>query len=206
MVALIRKTCRCPRVGFTLVELLVVIAIIGILVGLLLPAVNAAREAARRTQCSNNVRQLALAMINYESALGQFPAGVTDDDDDFQDGLHNGLLAMLPYAEEQALYDRYDFGIDWKSGSNLVVAKAQVAILRCPNSNGVIEPDGNLDGAASDYALCKGDIAYLCGDALERGIFDLNSATKIRQIRDGLSKTILLGEALSSNLFPAVPP
>ena len=63
-----------------------------------------------------------------------------------------------------------------------------------------------LEGAASDYALCKGDIAYLCGDALERGIFDLNSATKLRQIRDGLSKTILLGEALSSNLFPAVPP
>jgi prepilin-type N-terminal cleavage/methylation domain-containing protein len=195
-----------PPSAFTLVELLVVIAIIGILVALLLPAVNSAREAARRTQCSNNVRQLALAMINYESALKRFPTGVTDDDDDFRDGLHNGLVAMLPYAEEQAVYDRYDFGIDWKTGTNLVVAQTPIALLRCPNSNGIIEPDGGVPAAASDYALCKGDTAYLCKDGIDRGIFDINSQTKARQIRDGLSKTLLLGEALSSNLHVTRPP
>ena len=70
-----RQNSSCLRRGFTLVELLVVIAIIGVLVSLLLPAVNAAREAARRTQCMNNVRQFALAVANYESANGVFPPG-----------------------------------------------------------------------------------------------------------------------------------
>ena len=205
MDALIRDSRRCSR-GFTLVELLVVIAIIGILVGLLLPAVNSAREAARRTQCSNNIRQIALSMINFESALKQFPSGVIDDDDDFQDGLHNGLVAMLPYAEEQALYDRYDLRSNWKSAANLAVAQISIALLRCPNSNGIIEPHGGFSAEPTDYALCKGDTAYLCTKAGRRGIFDVNSKTKIRQIRDGMSKTLLLGEALSSNQYLALPP
>ena len=86
------------RSGFTLVELLVVIAIIGILIGMLLPAVQSVREAARRTQCMNNIRQLSLAALNYESAHMHFPSGVIDDDDNLQDAVRNGWVDMLPVS------------------------------------------------------------------------------------------------------------
>jgi prepilin-type N-terminal cleavage/methylation domain-containing protein len=96
------------RDGFTLVELLVVIAIIGVLVSLLLPAVNSAREAARRTACSNNLRQIGLAFINYESAHGAYPQGLYSHPVDGhayeQDGL-GWCSKLLPYLEEQAIYD-----------------------------------------------------------------------------------------------------
>lgn len=116
--------------GFTLVELLVVIAIIGVLVSLLLPAVNAAREAARRTQCMNNVRQFALAVVNYESANGVFPpgrltcdwevngmcrenyssySGVQVNNPTTKTGFRSVHLWILPYMEAQAIYDLIDF-------------------------------------------------------------------------------------------------
>ena len=193
------------RIAFTLVELLVVIAILGILVGLLLPAVNAAREAARRAQCQNNVRQIAYALLNHESAHQYFPAGVTDDDDDLTDGRHNGLVRILPHLEEQSLYDRYDFAADWKSAGNLNVGSQPIALFRCPNSEGLVKPN-RVAGAPTDYALSKGDVAYLCNRGVRRGIFDVNLTTKTNQIRDGMSKTLLLGEAHSTTTHTAVPP
>jgi prepilin-type N-terminal cleavage/methylation domain-containing protein/prepilin-type processing-associated H-X9-DG protein len=100
---------RNRRSAFTLVELLVVIAIIGILVAMLLPAIQAAREAARRTSCTNNLKQLALALLNYEEARGQFPLGsysaVTEDHPAEEDGL-GWATQILPQIEEQPLYDR----------------------------------------------------------------------------------------------------
>ena len=106
------------RRAFTLIEILVVIAIIGILVGLLLPAVNAAREAGRRTQCSNNLKQIALALQNYETANGTFPPGRLGCDGDISDNVcrgwtgaqrpgTSGLLAILPQLDETPLYNQF---------------------------------------------------------------------------------------------------
>jgi prepilin-type N-terminal cleavage/methylation domain-containing protein/prepilin-type processing-associated H-X9-DG protein len=101
---------RSRRTGFTLVELLVVIAIIGILVALLLPAIQAAREAARRTSCTNNLKQIALALLNYHNAKNQFPLGayaaVKEDHPAEEDGL-GWATQILPQLEEQPLYDRF---------------------------------------------------------------------------------------------------
>ena len=104
------------RRGFTLVELLVVIAIIGILIALLLPAVQAAREAARRIQCNNKLKQIGLALLNYESTHGMFPAGgITKTTTcnmaapNWTDtGMASWTIVILPYMEEQARYDQYD--------------------------------------------------------------------------------------------------
>src|SRR5438874_1669093 len=98
--------------GFTLVELLVVIAIIGVLVALLLPAVQAAREAARRTQCSNNLKQLGLAMHNYHDVAGRLPCninrvgGATNDRNQASQ-----LVNLLPYIEQKSLYDQINFSL-----------------------------------------------------------------------------------------------
>src|ERR1043165_7475153 len=112
------------RRGFTLVELLVVIAIIGILVALLLPAVQAAREAARRTQCTNNMKQLGLAMQNYLSAKKTFPPGsmrdITGSTGNFRDPRVSPHLRLMPYMENQPLYDRFDWTYSWEADQNTV--------------------------------------------------------------------------------------
>src|ERR1700676_4537461 len=112
------------RPGFTLIELLVVIAIIGVLIGLLLPAVQKVREAAARTQCSNNLKQLALAMHTYENANGQFPP--------YFDDLVLGptwLTRILPYLEQSALFNQYRFDLTWFDPANQPAASMPIKIL-----------------------------------------------------------------------------
>jgi len=172
--------------GFTLVELLVVIAIIGILVGLLLPAVNAAREAARRMSCSNNIRQVGLAYLNYESAFKKFPPGfggpsvdgTWDADPNVgRVGINrmSGLLMVLPQMEQQGIYSQiftrpyrhptagtlngYLWPWDMWNG-NFVPWRTQVANLRCPSDPGKMNPDATWfdDGSArTNYVMCFGD-------------------------------------------------
>src|SRR5262245_42755608 len=101
------------RAGFTLVELLVVIPIIGVLVALLLPAVQAARESARRTQCANNLKQIGLAMTNYHDTSKWFPPGSVWVNDTATDARNKGsfLIRILPYIEQQTLYQCFDFNL-----------------------------------------------------------------------------------------------
>ena len=193
--------------GFTLVELLVVIAIIGILIGMLLPAVQAVREAARRTQCMNNLRQLALASLNFESAHMHFPPGVLDEDDDLTEALRNGWVDMLPFMEQNNIYDQYDLNSDWKTGINAELAKIQIPVLRCPsNSSSNFDQFGGVEGAISDYAMSKGPSASLV--SVKRvpsvGMFGVNSETSFAAIRDGSSNVYLLGEAVSNAQTKAI--
>lgn len=121
------------RTAFTLVELLVVIAIIGILIALLLPAVQAAREAARRMQCSNNLKQLGLAMHNYHSAFNRFPAGRNDR------GLST-FGALMPFVEQDSAADRIDWTVSWNHVNNSEVIKVSVPTLQCPSDPATYAP------------------------------------------------------------------
>jgi prepilin-type N-terminal cleavage/methylation domain-containing protein len=133
------------RVAFTLVELLVVIAIIGVMVGLLLPAVQAAREAARRMQCSNNMKQLALGLHNYESAYNRFPYAVGRSGSISSGSAIAGLtrvrnqkgwLAVLPFIEQQALYDQANFNLPFGSHVHSSAASVSSTIVPLPGSAG----------------------------------------------------------------------
>jgi prepilin-type N-terminal cleavage/methylation domain-containing protein len=199
--------------GFTLVELLVVIAIIGLLVGLLLPAIQAAREAARRSQCQNNLKQQGLALINYEQQHKRYPIGVFGDivaNNNRADGF-GWAVWLLPQLEEQPLYDRIApketpgiFRTTFTTTKTIIPGGDTVLpVFRCPTSELPpravdLEPAlmaGN-GYATSDYKACTGE-----GDS---GIFfkrsdgwNANKETRVRarDVTDGLSKTIALGES-----------
>jgi prepilin-type N-terminal cleavage/methylation domain-containing protein len=159
---------RSPKRGFTLVELLVVIAIIGVLVSLLLPAIQAAREAARRTQCSNNLKQMTIATLNYENGLkelppiyvflypaAQYPNGPPDpatSDPPFPaHGIH---IYLLPFMENQPVYDSYDFTKPWNNIANQRARDTLIPDFICPTAPAPLERRkiSNVDvGAYTDY-------------------------------------------------------
>ena len=136
--------------GFTLIELLVVISIIGILIALLLPAVQAAREAARRAQCVNNLKQLALAAHNYESANGCFPMGTPVKVATFSAGWiqagdydygHSLFVAMLPQLEQSALYNAVNFSVNIDLPQNMTIQRSQINSLLCPSDSAASQID-----------------------------------------------------------------
>ena len=128
---------RKRRPGFTLVELLVVIAIIGVLVALLLPAVQAAREAARRVSCINNITQLGLSLHNYEFHYESLPAGVTNPDGPIRNepqGNHvSWIVRILPYMEQNALSRHFDQAAGAYADANSEVRSSRIRILECPS-------------------------------------------------------------------------
>ncbi|HEV7224870.1 MAG TPA: DUF1559 domain-containing protein [Pirellulales bacterium] len=190
------RTEATQRSGFTLVELLVVIAIIGVLIALLLPAVQAAREAARRVQCLNNLSQLGLAAQQYESAHESLPPGVIDSAGPIESvaqGQHiNWLAHLLPQLEQQNAYDRLDFAAGAYAPKNAPLRNWGANSFLCPSDSGnaALAPLG-----VSNYAGCHHDVEAPI-DVDNHGVLFLNSGVRYRDISDGSSHTILLGEKL----------
>ncbi len=214
--------------GFTLIELLVVIAIIAVLIALLLPAVQQAREAARRTQCKNNLKQLGLSLMNYESTTGVFPyekctTGVNQ----------NWIQMVLPYMDQAPLYNQFNFNLSWADPSQWTLTATNLPMLVCPSApskgsrtnpagiTGLLSPDGVNVPNPQGFGICdymalsgvrfslyyQGNLgpapSYGCPPAAVLSIPDDNRwacamhstlATKIRDITDGTSNTMMICE------------
>ncbi len=186
-----RRTAR----GFTLVELLVVIAIIGILIALLLPAIQAARESARRMQCVHNLAQLGLALQSYEAAFEVLPPGVVDAKGPVENRPQgykmSWIVQILPYIEEGVAFQHVDFTVGVYDKKNQPVRQHRVRMLLCPSDSGVrYDPEKD---ALSSYAGCHHDVEAPI-DADNHGVFFLNSSLRTREIPDGAGHTIFLGE------------
>lgn len=214
------------RRAFTLVELLVVIAIIGVLMGLLLPAVQMAREAARRTQCQNNLKQWGLAFQQYEGALKEIPPARAAD------GFLTWPVTLLPYLEQRALYDRFDIRARY-ADQNPEVLRQGPRELVCPTrrSQGDLsryESSGEPIGLVGDYAGNAGTSFSFVGDAwssfdmevdgvINSGLSAMNPVSggrlmgrpkgrfRFANIRDGLSNTIMVGEKAVSRDYMRQP-
>jgi prepilin-type N-terminal cleavage/methylation domain-containing protein/prepilin-type processing-associated H-X9-DG protein len=205
---------KLRRPGFSLVELLVVIAIVGVLVALLLPAIQAAREAARRTQCVNHLKQFGLALHNYHLTNKSFPPGAVMQIP--KDVYINAYAKLLPYFDETALHDIYDPNKPWW-GQAPGVASTVIAVFRCPSS-GAENPfhEERLGTLVDDALYGLGEYAFSMGytDAFcvqrdgigmqlkagrvnhsQRGMFSIEWGASDKQITDGKSKTIAMGEA-----------
>ena len=190
---------RRPQPAFTLVELLVVIAIIGVLVALLLPAVQAAREAARRVSCANNITQLNLAVHNFEFHYEHMPAGVINPDGPIRSepqGIHvSWIVQILPYLEQQPLSRRFDSAAGAYADKNAQVRAARINPLLCASNPGpYVNEAGTI--AHSSYAGCHHDMEAPI-DKDNHGLLFLNSKIRYAEIHDGSSMTILLAEALT---------
>jgi prepilin-type N-terminal cleavage/methylation domain-containing protein len=205
------------RRAFTLVELLVVIAIIGVLVALLLPAVQAAREAARRTSCTNNLKQLGLALQNYHDSYGRFPSlgqgtnGGSPPEANSTYGHMSGLVVLLPYLEQQPLYDAFKspqaspaypaWGpVPWY-GWNFAPHNNQVPGLLCPSDGNPGLQSGNHAywwQGDTNYAFNTGDRTQTGsrGERTTRGIFGGDSFLAMRDINDGTSNTVAMSEVV----------
>lgn len=206
------RRCR----GFTLIELLVVIAVISILVSLLLPAVMQAREAARRMQCKNNLRQLGLALQNYESAHSVFPPGHIFG---APSAYATANTMVLPFLDQANLQEEYDMNLPW-SAQSPTVATTVISTLICPSNTGPNPSDSEFlqalqqfqplpvgtVGAVTTYIYCKGSSDTWCIHQVLpstiRGMFIEDQATRTADIRDGMSQTIAMGEGATGSDWP----
>lgn len=180
-----------PRRAFTLVELLVVIAIIGVLVALLLPAVQQAREAARRCSCVNNLSQLIIGVNHYEMAHSFYPPGTIDAKGPIVNARlgyhHNWLVQTMPYLEQQNVWNAVNTQQSIYHPSNAPIGALTIPNLQCPSSP-AIPP-------ALTYAGCHHDSEKPIDEG-DNGVFFLNSRVRYEDVKDGSSQTIFIGEKI----------
>ena len=212
---------RVARRAFTLVELLVVIAIIGILIGMLLPAVQQVREAARRATCMNNIRQIALATLNYESARGRFPKGVnvpTQAPSSTSDELFGWSTSLLPFMEQNNAYDVLSPGTIFTmleranapvDGTAVIgVLQRPIPAFQCPSdqsteplnrnrpANSPIEFIANANYVASNnVGICHAFRHILTGEA-PNGAFNAIEGLTFAELTDGSSNIVIFGERM----------
>ena len=213
-----RESCR--RAAFTLIELLVVIAIIAVLIGLLVPAVQKVREAANRMSCNNNLKQLALSLLNYESSRGEFPISKrVFKSAAFPEAAQRSWIPdVLPFVEQGAIMTKFDLTENWWIGQNGTLAQTKIKMLQCPttpnpdriqNKYETVPP--NKVGAVTDYFAPEGiattfnAVAGLTGAAALTGdrsgvmtgwnlATDPKPSNRLSNILDGTSNTIMVGE------------
>lgn len=203
--------------GFTLIELLVVIAIIAVLVSLLLPAVQQAREAARLSQCKNNLKQFGLAIHNFaDTHNSSFPPSRYNTAGQAPLNHNHGWVPMLlPYLDQAPLYNRYNWGLHFYDRANQEVVRTPLSVVQCPSvpgsprqfvlsnydSSPLIASDGetltDVVGVAADYFAVSGvrDASYHGGGDALKGIFQNNVVTPIADVTDGTSNTLLVVES-----------
>lgn len=203
------------RAGFTLIELLVVIAIIAILIALLLPAVQQAREAARRTQCKNNMKQIGLALHNYHDVFGTFPPGYTarnvSETDPVSAETGPGFawsFAILPQMDGATLTNAINTNLDAASPANLgIVSQTVINEFLCPSDSvplffDVTDGAGNtIRLPSSNYPGIFGYGSVTMNAGRSTGVFYRNSSIRFRDITDGTSNTICAGERKSEHDF-----
>jgi prepilin-type N-terminal cleavage/methylation domain-containing protein/prepilin-type processing-associated H-X9-DG protein len=208
---------RGSRRGFTLIELLVVISIIGLLISLLLPAVQAAREAARRSQCTNNLKQMCLALHSYEGVHGTFPIGIIRYTPPLCDAnsnrRHTLFAAILPHMEQINLYNSFNFSRGAGHIVNVTAQEARLGVYICPSDFEATAPlntrgqppqyigvnQGSYSGVAGTTELFR--YRYVpptnqnqCNHIEGDGTFVINFQYPLAGIRDGTSNTLFLGE------------
>jgi prepilin-type N-terminal cleavage/methylation domain-containing protein len=189
------------RRAFTLIELLVVIAIIAVLIALLLPAVQQAREAARRSQCKNNLKQLGLALHNYHDTTGMFPmmrnAGAISQYN------ATGWIGLLPYVDQAPLYNQIgnahnDSTYSWDQA--FVPWQSRLAVFLCASDSTNETPSGIGPVKTRNYRMCLGDTINNNYSGQTRGLFGYISNVRIRGVSDGTSNTIAMSERVVGTL------
>ncbi|MBN2577575.1 MAG: DUF1559 domain-containing protein [Pirellulales bacterium] len=210
--------------GFTLVELLVVIAIIGVFIALLLPAVQAAREAARRSQCMNNLKQISLGMLHYNEAMKHFPPGkITRGPCCDTKSYANWAIEILPYIEQNALFDRYHHKKFNEDPENREVRETLVSLYVCPSEEGAAKLDYPESGPGRTMRWRRGSYRGVTGRSEGNGQWDCDWSSglpsgwrgvlhavgtnsleeeKIKYLIDGLSHTLAFGEG-ATKTYPS---
>jgi prepilin-type N-terminal cleavage/methylation domain-containing protein len=200
-----------PLHGFTLVELLVVIAIIGVLIGLLLPAIQSARESGRRVLCQNHLRQFGVALHGYYASHEHFPPGYLANSQDYWFPHWSWSSYILPYVEEGSAYKA--LGVETQQfGNGATLAPATAATQRpmslftCPSDRGGALNDQKDFHGKSNYRGVMGNITMLNTDyataMTENGVIYMNSNISTGKITDGTSHTLIVGECTLSSLDP----